>query len=551
MTGLSPSAGSTDQRGHGGASAHAVSPMYAPYLRTAILPTAAIAAICALAAAVVLLDHASAHVVRVVLAGVICGVVAMLAVAIAAARSAGRQVDARVRNTRLVARRGQAELQQMVDALMRSEHPAPPVPVPAVAADGDPFKRLTNELEQSQYHAAQAVLRVADKVLSGRADQRVEIFVNLARRMQSLVHREIELLDDLEAQVEDPDLLKGLFTVDHLATRMRRQSESLAVIGGSASRRQWTRQVTMHEVLRAAVAEVEQYSRVKVVPPVEGVLRGAAVTDVIHLIAELVENATKFSAPQTTALLRAQQVSAGLAIEVEDRGLGILAADQQRMNDLLTDPGGMDIDELLRDGRIGLYVVASLARRHGIKVRLQNNIYGGTQAVVVLPKQLLEQPDTERALPRGDYGEDDEQARRLALVPAGGGPVSSGGPAHSGAPVSSGGALPTRRPSSGASEASAASGTAELPPLPDGPPQTEFLPPAERPPLPRRQAQPGSAAQAFDGQSFDSNFDEQDEQAGAMTARGTDPAADQMTGLMADFLRGVSRAEEEDSSARD
>src|SRR5450756_1137712 len=358
MTGQSPPAGNTDQRGHGGGSAHAVPPMHAPYLRTAILPSAVIAVICALAAAVALLDHASAHVVRMVLAGVGCGVVAVLA--------------------------------------------------------------------------------VADKVLSGRADQRVEIFVNLARRMQSLVHREIELLDDLEAQVEDPDLLKGLFTVDHLATRMRRQSESLAVLGGSASRRQWTRQVTMHEVLRAAVAEVEHYSRVKVVPPVEGVLRGAAVTDVIHLIAELVETATKFSAPQTTALLRAQHVSAGLAIEVEDRGLGIPVADQQRMNDLLADPSRMDIDELLRDGRIGLYVVASLARRHGIKVRLQNNIYGGTQAVVVLPKQLLEQPEADRALPRGDFGEEDPQSPRLALVPAG--------------------ALPSRRPSSGASGASGAAG---------------------------------------------------------------------------------------------
>ena len=241
--------------------------------------------------------------------------------------------------------------------------------------------------------------------------------------MQSLVHREIELLDELEAKVEDPELLKGLFTVDHLATRMRRQSESLAVLGGAASRRQWTRQVTMHEVLRAAVAEVEQYSRVKVVPPVDGVLLGNAVSDVIHLIAELIENATKFSAPRTQALLRAQKVTAGLAIEVEDRGLGMVPADQQRMNSLLADPGLVNVNELLRDGRIGLFVVSTLARRHGIKVQLQNNIYGGTQAVAVLPNVLLDGGEAQRELQRTGFREEIEPAPEhvvAASVPAGG-----------------------------------------------------------------------------------------------------------------------------------
>jgi signal transduction histidine kinase len=564
MTGLSPSTGSIEERSHGSGSAHAVPPLRAPYLRTAILPSAVIAWLCTLAAAVALLVHASPRVDHLVLAGVTGGVLLMLVVAIVAAWAAGRQIEARIRAVRLVSRRGQAELQQLVDKVTRGEQPAPLVPVPVRPADGDPFKRFENELEQSQYQAGQAVLRVAERVHGGRSDQRVEIFVNLARRMQSLVHREIEMLDELEAQVEDPDLLKGLFTVDHLATRMRRQSESLAVLGGSASRRQWTRQVTMHEVLRAAVAEVEQYSRVKVVPPVEGVLRGAAVTDVIHLIAELVENATKFSAPNTTALLRAQHVSAGLAIEIEDRGLGIPVADQQRMNDLLTDPGRMDIDELLRDGRIGLYVVAALASRHGIKVRLQNNIYGGTQAVVVLPKQLLELPAAERALPRGDFGEEDGPASRLALVPAG---------------ATGGGGLPTRRPASGgygaseppaapavsaASPVSAASSASEAPVADDAypGPQSATLP-LDRPPLPKRQSQPSAAAQSLDDQFFDDRpfenrafdngaFDNHRDELGDATAnRATEPPADQMTGLMADFLRGVSRAEEEDSPARD
>jgi len=222
------------------------------------------------------------------------------------------------------------------------------------------------------------------------ADAHVELSVNLATRMQSLLHREIGLLDVLEDKVADPELLKGLFAVDHLATRLRRQAESLAVLGGAASRRRWSRPVTLHEVLRAAVTEVEQYTRVKVVPPGGVLLHGAAVTDVIHLVAELVENATKFSAPETSVLLRAQQVPSGFAIKVEDQGSGILPADQARMNQLLADPGQLDLDELRRDGRIGLYVVAVLAHRHRIQVRLRSYTYGGTQAIAVLPASLVD-----------------------------------------------------------------------------------------------------------------------------------------------------------------
>ena len=512
MTGQSPFAGSGDERGRGARPASAVPPMQAPYLRTALLPSAVIATVCVLAAMVALFGHASVHTVREVLAAVAAGAVAMLAVTVVAARAASRQLDARVRAARLVVRRGQAELQQMVDKLIRGEQSAPPVPVPAVAAEGDPFKRLTNELEQSQYDARQSVLLLADKGPGARPDQRVEIFVNLARRMQSLVHRGIEVLDELEAKVEDPDLLKGLFMVDHLATRMRRQSESLAVLGGSVSRRQWTRQVTMHEVLRAAVAEVEQYSRVKVVPPVEGVLAGAAVTDVIHLIAELVENATKFSAPHTTALLRAQHVSAGLAIEIEDRGLGIILADQNRMNNLLADPSRMDIDELLRDGRIGLYVVAALARRHGIRVQLQNNIFGGTQAVVVLPRQLLELADTDRSLPSNEPGVEQALAPWFAPVPMAGAKAPA--------------TVPPVPP---------------VPRVPAVPAVAATVPAGGRPPLPRRQQQPASPAHSPDSR--------RDEPGDAAPARGTGtrtgPPAAQLTGLMADFLKGVSRAEGE------
>ena len=245
--------------------------------------------------------------------------------------------------------------------------------------------RLTERLRQAQAAATQGARGPAVP-----ADGRhVEVFVNLSRRLQSLVHREIKLLDGLENEVEDPDLLKGLFQVDHLATRIRRHAENLAVLGGSVSRRQWSRPVALTEVLRSAIAEVEHYSRVKLVPPIDGTLPGHAVASVIHLIAELIENATMFAPPHTQVLLRAQQVASGMAVEVEDRGLGMQRADLDRVNQLLINPDDTNLDDLLRDGRIGLYVVSMIARQHGIVVQLQTNIYGGTQAVIILPPSLI------------------------------------------------------------------------------------------------------------------------------------------------------------------
>ncbi|HEU5126548.1 MAG TPA: ATP-binding protein [Glycomyces sp.] len=246
---------------------------------------------------------------------------------------------------------------------------------------------------------------------------RVGIFVNLARRLQSLVHREIEQLDELENQVEDPDLLKGLFSVDHLATRIRRHAENLAVLGGATSHRQWSRPVNVYEALRSAVAEVEQYARVKLVRPIDGTLKGHAVADVIHLVAELVENATTFSAPQTQVLIRVQRVRAGLAIEVEDRGLGMEQHERDRYNTMLSSPDDVDLDELLADGRIGLYVVSSLARRHNLTVQLQSNIFGGTQAITVLGEDLLGDAP-ERPAPKAVAAEPSPQ-RMPVRVPAG------------------------------------------------------------------------------------------------------------------------------------
>ncbi|MEV5169656.1 ATP-binding protein [Streptomyces flaveolus] len=324
-----------------------------------------------------------------VLAGAVTVAVAGILIAAVAADRAARSVTDRVDALRRTAARGEADLHALVDALRQGETPPQRGPRRRPPADADDFELLAADLERAYDGAVTAVVRAAQLSSQTGSQQKLEVFVNLARRLQSLVHREISILDDLENEIEDPDLLKGLFHVDHLATRIRRHAENLAVLGGAVSRRQWSNPVSMTEVLRSAIAEVEQYSRVRLVPPIDGELRGHAVADVIHLLAELIENATVFSAPHTQVLLRANLVTSGLAVEVEDRGLGMPVAEQERMNAVLADPDQVNVASLLADGRIGLYVVSQLARRHSIHVRLQTNIYGGVQAVLVVPQALL------------------------------------------------------------------------------------------------------------------------------------------------------------------
>ncbi|GGS80068.1 MULTISPECIES: sensor histidine kinase [Streptomyces] len=331
-----------------------------------------------------------------VLVGCALLVAGALAAAFLGAERSAKAVRDRCEALRRSSVRGRQELRTAAERLERGEAPTrtvlggPTGPPPGTDPGRvDEFWLLAQELRGAREQAHTALVRVAGPPAPSDSDRKVEVFTNLARRLQSLVHREITLLDGLEDTVEDPDLLKELFHVDHLATRIRRHAENLAVLGGAASRRQWTRPIDLGEVLRSAVAEVEQYTRVKVVPPAGGTVRGHAVADVVHLLAELVENATVYSAPDTDVVLRAERVTAGIAVEVEDRGLGMPAAELHRMNALLVDPDQVSVRHLLADGRIGLFVVSALARRHGIAVELKTNIYGGLAAVLVLPQDLL------------------------------------------------------------------------------------------------------------------------------------------------------------------
>lgn len=408
-------------------------------LRLAVLPPIAVA-LSGVAAVLFTVRSTGARpgvVLWAVLAGAGCVALAGILIAAVGADRAATSVRERIGTLRRGSARTEADLRAVVEGLRRGESPPTPKPRQRPKPDADEFELLAADLSRAHDGAVTAVVQAAQLSSQAGSEQKVEVFVNLARRLQSLVHREISILDELENEIEDPDLLKGLFHVDHLATRIRRHAENLAVLGGAVSRRQWSNPVSMTEVLRSAIAEVEQYSRVKLVPPIDGTLRGHAVADVIHLLAELVENATVFSAPHTQVLLRAGLVTSGLAVEVEDRGLGMPLGEQNKMNALLTDPDQVNVASLLQDGRIGLFVVSQLARRHGIHVRLQTNIYGGVQAVLVVPQALL------GAAPGalGDVSQAQSQQSQQTQQPKARGPRPPAGP-HAGptAPVSSAGA---------------------------------------------------------------------------------------------------------------
>jgi signal transduction histidine kinase len=209
-----------------------------------------------------------------------------------------------------------------------------------------------------------------------------QVFLNISMRNQSLLHRQLGMLDGMERRTTDPAALADLFRLDHLTTRMRRHAEGLIILSGSTPGRGWRDPVPVVDVLRAAVAEVEDYVRVDVVSESPDLVAGFAVNDVIHLVAELVENATVFSPPNTRIEVRADRVGTGLVAEVEDRGLGLSPDEIDDINRRLARPSEFD---LVNSEQLGLFVVSTLAVRHQIRVSLRRSAYGGTTAILLLP----------------------------------------------------------------------------------------------------------------------------------------------------------------------
>jgi len=214
------------------------------------------------------------------------------------------------------------------------------------------------------------------------------MFVNLSRRSQGLVERQLRLIDDLENREQDPDQLSNLFKLDHLATRMRRNNESLLVLAGTDTARRWTHPVPLNEVVLAAISEVEQYTRVRQTTAAPVSIAGNGVSDVVHLIAELLENATSYSPPATDVVVTSHSLGpgAGAMIEIVDQGIGMPAKDLERINERLASPPVVDVSV---SRTMGLFAVGRLASRHGIRVQLRESPSRGITAVIRLPAKLV------------------------------------------------------------------------------------------------------------------------------------------------------------------
>ncbi|WP_405739225.1 nitrate- and nitrite sensing domain-containing protein [Streptomyces sp. NBC_01525] len=243
----------------------------------------------------------------------------------------------------------------------------------------------TGQVGQALHTLQRAAVEAAVK----QADMRrgvSEVFVNLARRSQVLLHRQLTLLDTMERRTEDTDELADLFRLDHLTTRMRRHAEGLVILSGAAPSRQWRKPIRLMDVVRAAVAEVEDYERIEVRRLPRLAVEGPAVSDLTHLIAELLENATVFSPPHTAVQVVGERVANGFTLEIHDRGLGMPADQLLDANLRLAETAEFALSDT---DRLGLFVVSRLAQRQGVRVSLQHSPYGGTTAVVFLPGALL------------------------------------------------------------------------------------------------------------------------------------------------------------------
>ncbi|MEV2265434.1 sensor histidine kinase [Nonomuraea africana] len=300
----------------------------------------------------------------------------------------------------------ESRLPQVVRKLRQGEEiEVPELTVPGRTAEIQDVGKAFATVQQTAVEAA-----VGEAKLRAGVGQ---VFRNLARRSQTLLHRQRIQLDGMQRTATDPQALDDLFRLDHLTTRMRRHAEGLIILSGAVPGRGWRKPVPLHDVVRGAAAEVEDYTRVTVSPMPDHSLAGPVVGDVIHLIAELIENATVFSPPHTTVTVRGELAAHGFAVEVEDRGLGLSEEELAELNERLANPPEFDLAD---SDRLGLFVVARLATRHDIRVTLRGSPYGGTTAIVLIPGELVSERRSSEEESVTPQEHDPEPARRMRVV---------------------------------------------------------------------------------------------------------------------------------------
>ena len=334
------------------------------------------------------LDKANSR-VAAVLIGSLIALLAVVVGIVLALRISNRLVS-RALVTRLASLRedtlrlAQERLPHIVARLRGGEQVDVHRDMPPLDYGNDEIGQVADAFNAAQYTA------VAAAVKETQAREGVNrVFLDIAHRNQGLVHRQIKILDKLEREEEHPERLDSLFQLDHLATRARRNAENLIILAGEQPGRQWRKPVRLSDVLRSAVAETEQYVRVRVNPVPDRALVGVAVADTIHLLAELVDNATAFSSPRSEVIVHSNAVPHGIVIEIEDHGLGMTQEERLQANAKLSNPPDFETMAFRGESRLGLFVVARLAARRGIKVELRDSPYGGTVALCVLPPNIV------------------------------------------------------------------------------------------------------------------------------------------------------------------
>ncbi|MFI9830295.1 nitrate- and nitrite sensing domain-containing protein [Streptomyces sp. NPDC051913] len=367
-------------------------------------------------------DRVQPVAVSVIVKAAVVGVLGLLALLFSVFLSVrvGRALIRDLRQLRLEAHEASGvRLPSVMRRLSAGEQVDVETEVPRLEYDRNEIGDVGQALNTLQRAAVEAAVKQAE-LRAGVA----EVFVNLARRSQVLLHKQLTLLDTMERRTEDTDELADLFRLDHLTTRMRRHAEGLVILSGAAPSRQWRKPVQLMDVVRAAVAEVEDYERIEVRRLPRVAVTGPAVADLTHLVAELLENATVFSPPHTAVQVLGERVANGFTLEIHDRGLGMAADALLDANLRLAETPEFELSDT---DRLGLFVVSRLAQRQNVRVSLQPSPYGGTTAVVFIPNTLLtdDVPDTNGIgfrldRPRPSKEAELEEARRaeLAHVPA-------------------------------------------------------------------------------------------------------------------------------------
>ncbi|MFJ4788804.1 nitrate- and nitrite sensing domain-containing protein [Streptomyces sp. NPDC088794] len=285
----------------------------------------------------------------------------------------------------------QQRLPDVVARLERGENVDVDREVRLVESTPDELGELGQALNAASRSAVSTAVRQAEQ---HRGFER--LLQRIARRTQLLIGLQLRKLDELERTHEDPELLTGLFALDHLTARLRRYEENLVILGGGQPQRRWRKPVRLIDVLRAAQSEVSDYDRISIDVEGEPWVSERAVGPLAHILAELMENAAVFSKPPTPVEVRAVLVSRGIAVEIEDRGLGMEPEEYAAANALMEAPPQLDVMTQADDVRLGLYVVARLSASLGLRVELRPSAFGGTRVIVLLPEQVVvEQPGTE------------------------------------------------------------------------------------------------------------------------------------------------------------